>query len=174
MKGGKIWIAGALLACGVMAGCESGSPRRLGEYRANQAEANNMRLLGFHDLQNRSAYAPELHAQGSRHIAYIGHHGGQSPSESAERPSKEQNGTSDRRRDGSRGARASSRTSPGDAVWANRAARRWCDVCNGSELPKADRGKVYMLRSYGNSGHEIWDVTQPEKPAQRRRRRAEA
>ena len=37
-------------------------------------------------------------------------------------------------------------------------------VCNGSTLPRADRSKVYLLRSFGNSGHEMWDVTTPEKP----------
>ena len=58
-------------------GCQGGSPTRtLADYRPDQPEASNMRLLGFNDLQNRSAYVPELHAQGGRWIAYIGHHGG--------------------------------------------------------------------------------------------------
>jgi hypothetical protein len=38
-------------------------------------------------------------------------------------------------------------------------------VCSGKELPKGDPAKVYMLRSFGNLAHEIWDVTTPEKPA---------
>ena len=37
-------------------------------------------------------------------------------------------------------------------------------VCNGSTLPRADRTKVYMLRSFGGSAHETWDVTDPAKP----------
>ena len=39
-------------------------------------EAQNMRLVGMHDLQARSAYQPTIHRQGNRTIAYIGHHGG--------------------------------------------------------------------------------------------------
>jgi len=38
-------------------------------------------------------------------------------------------------------------------------------LCNGSDLPRADKNKVYLLRSYGTSGHEIWDVTDPAKPS---------
>src|SRR3954467_4206515 len=39
-------------------------------------EAKNMRLVGYSDLQARSAYQPIIHKQGDRDIAYIGHHGG--------------------------------------------------------------------------------------------------
>src|SRR3954463_6849090 len=39
-------------------------------------EAKNMRLVGYNDLQARSAYQPAIHKQGNRYIAYIGHHGG--------------------------------------------------------------------------------------------------
>ena len=39
-------------------------------------EASNMRLVGYNDLQHRSAYQPTIHHQGDRWIAYIGHHGG--------------------------------------------------------------------------------------------------
>ena len=39
-------------------------------------EAMNMRLVGYNDLQGRSAYQPTVHHQGNRYIAYIGHHGG--------------------------------------------------------------------------------------------------
>src|SRR4029453_3480773 len=37
-------------------------------------------------------------------------------------------------------------------------------VCNGTELPKGDRTKVYLLRTFGNSAQQIWDVTAPERP----------
>ena len=37
-------------------------------------------------------------------------------------------------------------------------------VCDGSTLPHADKNKVYLLRAYGNSSHEMWDVTDPAKP----------
>src|SRR4051812_44533283 len=41
-------------------------------------EKKDMDLVGFHDLQARSAYQPLVHQQGGRFIAYIGHHGGKS------------------------------------------------------------------------------------------------
>jgi hypothetical protein len=37
-------------------------------------------------------------------------------------------------------------------------------ACDGSQLPHADKSKVYLLRTLGNHGHEIWDVTDPLKP----------
>jgi len=50
-----------------------------------------MELVGFHDLEGRSAYQPPLHAQGGRWIAEIGLHGGQLPK--ALTGEKEHNGT---------------------------------------------------------------------------------
>ena len=38
-------------------------------------ELMNMRLVGYNDLQGRSAYQPTIHRQNGRYIAYIGHHG---------------------------------------------------------------------------------------------------
>jgi hypothetical protein len=40
------------------------------------AEALNMALVGFNDLQARSAYQPVIQNQNGRWIAYVGHHGG--------------------------------------------------------------------------------------------------
>lgn len=37
-------------------------------------------------------------------------------------------------------------------------------VCAGSELPRGTAGKFYMLRTYGDSKQEVWDVTAPETP----------
>ena len=36
-----------------------------------------MDLVGYDDLQARSAYQPVIQKQGNRWIAYVGHHGGQ-------------------------------------------------------------------------------------------------
>src|SRR4029079_11552191 len=33
-------------------------------------------LVGYNDLQGRSAYQPTIVHQGSRYITYVGHHGG--------------------------------------------------------------------------------------------------
>lgn len=38
-----------------------------------------MNLVGYNDLQARSAYQPVIQKQGARWIAYIGHHGGEQP-----------------------------------------------------------------------------------------------
>src|ERR1700722_8892342 len=38
-----------------------------------KAEKSNMNLVGFNDLQARSAYQPTIHKQGNRWIAYVGH-----------------------------------------------------------------------------------------------------
>src|SRR5262249_53746881 len=42
----------------------------------DQPEALNMRLVGYNDLQARSAYQPVIQKQGDRLILYVGHHGG--------------------------------------------------------------------------------------------------
>src|SRR2546422_10762609 len=39
-------------------------------------EAKDIPLVGFNDLQSRSAYQPVIHRQADRFIAYIRHHGG--------------------------------------------------------------------------------------------------
>jgi hypothetical protein len=49
-------------------------------------EAKNMRLVGYSDLHGRSAYQPTIHQQGSRYIAYIGHHGGTARRAPADQP----------------------------------------------------------------------------------------
>src|SRR5437016_14680373 len=60
-------------------------------------EASNMALVGYSDLQARSAYQPVIHHQGDRWIAYIGHHGGIPEAEKPVNPltgQAEYNGTS--------------------------------------------------------------------------------
>ena len=48
----------------------------VGEAAQQKAETRNMDLVGYNDLQARSAYQPTIHEQGGRWIAYVGHHGG--------------------------------------------------------------------------------------------------
>src|SRR6266566_8428119 len=48
----------------------------IGVAAQQKAETLNMDLVGYNDLQARSAYQPTIHKQGERWIAYIGHHGG--------------------------------------------------------------------------------------------------
>ena len=56
----------------VAAGTANAQQQKVGD----PPEASNMRLVGWNDLQARSAYQPTIHRQGDRWIAYIGHHGG--------------------------------------------------------------------------------------------------
>jgi len=37
-------------------------------------------------------------------------------------------------------------------------------VCDGAALPRADKASVYLLRTLGNSAHEVWNVTDPSRP----------
>src|SRR6058998_774772 len=46
------------------------------EAAQQKPEKNNMDMVGYSDLQARSAYQPTIHKQGERWIAYVGHHGG--------------------------------------------------------------------------------------------------
>src|SRR3984957_21234392 len=41
-----------------------------------KAEASNMALVGYNDLQGRGAYMPVIQKQGSRWIAYVGNQAG--------------------------------------------------------------------------------------------------
>ena len=117
-----------------------------------QAESKNMELVGYNDLQGRSAYQPIIHKQGNRWIAYIGHHGGSSLNTLTGKV--EDNGTSivdvtnpkqpqylahipgDPRTPG-----------PGESGGA-----QMVRICDGTELPHADKSKVYMLRADGHRG----------------------
>jgi hypothetical protein len=126
--------------------------------------ASNMDLVGYNDLQNRSAYQPVVQKQGDRWIAYVGHHGGEGLNPLTGKT--EPNGTSivdvtnpkqpkylfhipgePKNREGEAGGASMVR------------------VCSGNDLPHGVRGKFYLLRAYGNSSHEIWDVTDPAKPS---------
>lgn len=121
------------------------------------AEARDMALAGFHDLQGRGAYQPVIHEQNGRWIAYVGLHSG-----SAVNPvtgAREDNGTllvdvSDPAQP------ATLHHIPGPPGGEAQMAR----VCSGRTLPRAARDRVYLLRSYGHSAHEVWDVTLPGPP----------
>jgi hypothetical protein len=126
------------------------------------ASASNMTLLGHDDLQARSAYQPVIHAQGGRWIAYIGHHGGRTLNPLTGR--LEDNGTSIIDATDPRAPRYLAHI-PGVPGEPEAGGAQMVRVCNGSDLPKADRSKIYLLRTNGNLSHEIWEVTRPEAPA---------
>ena len=125
-----------------------------------------MRLVGMNDLQARSAYQPTIHKQGDRYIAYIGHHGGTPEVPKPLNPltgQAEFNGTS------IVDVTDPSKPKylfhiPGQEGNFEAGGAQMTRVCDGSALPKGDRNAVYLLRSFGGAGHEIWNVADPSKP----------
>ena len=129
-------------------------------------EAGNMRLVGYNDLQGRSAYQPTIHHQGDRYIAYIGHHGGtpEVPKPlNALTGQPEFNGTSivDVTDPAHPQYLAHIRGTPGNYEEGGAQMTR---VCDGRALPKGDPNKTYLLRVFGGKSHQIYDVTDPAKP----------
>ena len=125
------------------------------------SEKHNMKLIGVNDLQARSAYQPVIQHQGTRWIAYVGHHGGE-----AFNPLTglvEKNGTSivdvtDP------GRPKYLKHIPGPSGEGEAGGAQMVRVCNGSQLPNGDPTRVYLLRATANS-HEVYDVTNPANPA---------
>ena len=121
-----------------------------------------MRVVGHHDLAARTAYQPTIRKQGDRWIAYVGHHGGKHVNPM--NGQTEDNGTS-----------VIDVTDPkkpkylthivGEPGEGESGGAQMVRVCDGKTLPKGDPNKTYLLRTYGTSGHEIWDVSNPAKPS---------
>jgi hypothetical protein len=130
------------------------------------AEAMNMRLVGYSDLQARSAYQPVIQKQGDRYLAYIGHHGGTSAVPKPINPTTGQaefNGTSIL--DVTDPAHPKYLTHiPGTEGLGEQGGAQMVRVCAGKDLPKGDPNKFYLLRVFGGQAHEVWDVTDAATP----------
>ena len=137
------------------------------QHVGDQPEALNMRLVGYNDLQARSAYQPTIQQQGDRTILYVGHHGGSTDIPKPLNPmtgEKEFNGTSV--------VDVTDPTQPkylkhipGTEGLGEQGGAQMVRTCAGKDLPKGDPSKYYLLRVYGGQGHEIWDVTDPANPS---------
>ena len=125
-------------------------------------EARNMRLVGYSDLQGRTAYQPIIHKQGDRWIAYVGHHGDRKLNTLTGQV--ENNGTSIIDVTNPKQPKYLAHI-PGEEGQAEAGGAQMARMCSGADLPKGDKNKFYLLRVFGNQGHEIWDVTDPAKPA---------
>jgi hypothetical protein len=125
-------------------------------------EQRNMRLVGTDDLQARSAYQPVVHQQGARWIAYVGHHGGKRMNPLTGQ--MELNGTSIVDVTDPKRPRYLHHI-PGAEGEAEAGGAAMVRVCDGETLPHAAKDKTYLLRTLGNLAHEVWDVTDPAKPA---------
>src|SRR5215813_11052066 len=129
-------------------------------------ELDNTRLVGFNHLQGRSAYQPTIHHQEDRWIAYIGHHGGTDTVPKPVNPiigQPEFNGTSIV--DVTDPAHPKYlKHIPGQSGTYESGGAQMVRVCDGKSLRKADKNAVYMLRTVGSLGHEIWNVADPASP----------
>jgi len=121
-------------------------------------EALNLRLVGHHDLQGRSAYHPIPHRYGERMIFFVGHHAGEAMNPLTGQV--EVNGMS-----------VLDVTDPAAPVLLRHEPptgeagfTQHIQVCNGDALPNADPDKVYLVRTNGNIGAELLDVTDPANP----------
>jgi len=128
---------------------------------SSKAEASNMKLVGYSDLQARTAYQPVIQKQGDRWIAYIGHHGDKKLNPLTQK--MEDNGTSIIDVTDPKNPKYLSHL-PGEEGKAEQGGAQMVRVCRGADLPKADKSKYYMLRVFGNQAHEVWDVSEPAQP----------
>ncbi len=128
-------------------------------------QLHNMRLVGFDNLQGRSAYQPIVHRHpNGRYILYVGEHNGRhfNPLTGMEEP----NGTSIVDvTDPSHPVYLHHIPADGGAVsGSGRGQAQMVRACNGSDLPSGEPGRVYLLRANGNWSHQVWDVTDPSSP----------
>src|SRR5439155_20370857 len=130
-------------------------------------QLHDLRLVGTNDLQARSSYQPTVHRySNNRWVIFVGHHAlGTNPVNGAPLPSfnpltgqNEENGVS-----------IVDVTDPKRPVLlfhipvsnGQGGGAQMVRVCDGIG---ANVGKVFLLRSYANSAHEIWNVTNPSSP----------
>ena len=171
------FVVAALLIWGVSSALAQGQQPSQGNKLAHAAEHKNMQLVGTNDLQARSTYQPAVHHYANgKYILFAGHHAlGTNPVTGQQLPSfnpltgkNDPNGTS-----------IVDVTDPAHPVYLFHipvgtpvdppalptagGAQYDQRICDGSTLP-IHNSKVYLLRSYSNSAHELWDVTNPSKP----------
>ena len=126
---------------------------------AASTNAHNMRLVGFHDLQARSAYQPFIHAYGDRRILFVGQHAGEAVN--PDTGVLEVNGMS-----------ILDVTDPSTPVLLRHvpptgdeaSGTQHLQVCDGSILPNGDPDRVYLVRTNGLLSYEMFDVTDPAEP----------
>ena len=125
----------------------------------DNADARNMRLVGYHDLQARSAYQPVVHAYGDRRILFVGQHAGESLN--PETGLIEVNGLS-----------ILDVTDPSSPTLLKHlpptgleaSGSQHVQICDGDVLPEGDPDRVYMVRTNGLIGYEMFDATDPAEP----------
>ncbi len=162
----KAWLAaGAALVMLAAVGCESSAPppgspaERPGAAAGSYESVIDMRLVGHDDLQARSAYQPVIHRYGERYLLFVGHHAGKAMNPQTGKV--ETNGLSILDVTNPAAPKYLVHVPPtGDE--AN--GTQHVQVCDGRELPRSDPAKVYAIRTNGQLGYEVLDVTDPAAP----------
>jgi hypothetical protein len=155
----KVYLACALLLAGCGGGTDMPAAGNAGPVPDSNAEALNLSLVGYHDLQGRSAYQPVAHAYGDRRILFIGHHAGEAMNPLT--GVTEVNGMS-----------ILDVTDPSNPQLLHHeppsgteaSGTQHVQICDGSVLPNADPTKTYLARTNGLLGYEVFDVTDPSNP----------
>ncbi len=154
MRQRGVWSGMSVLTAVTLIGLTSLAGHPVHAANHQRAESRNMQLVGYHDLQGRSAYQPVIQEQDGRWIAYIGHHSGRTKNSLTN--AAETNGTS-----------IVDVTDPAHPVYLHHlpgaGGAQMAQTCQGSVLPVGNR-KTYLLRSNGHVSHEVWDVTDPTAP----------
>jgi len=122
-------------------------------------QARNMRLVGVHDLQGRSAYQPIVHRYGDRQILFVGHHSGEAMNSLT--GAVEVNGLS-----------ILDVTDPSSpellshmpATGPEASGTQHVQICDGGMLPNGDPEKTYLIRTNGRVSYELVDATDPTAP----------
>jgi len=131
-------------------------------FAQNGKESNNMSLLGFNDLQARSAYQPIIHRYGKdRWILFVGHHAGTALNPLTGKV--ETNGVSTVDVTDPKNPLYLAHI-PGPPGSGELGGSQMVRVCDGNVLPQGDPNKVYLLRPFGNDNQQIYDVTDPSSP----------
>ena len=129
-------------------------------------EAWNMRLVGYEPLQARSAYQPTIHKHGDRYIAYVGHHGGSTRIPEPVNPmtgKAETNGTSLIDVTDPAHPKFLTHIQGASGLYEDGGAQM-VRVCDGAGLSKGVKDAIYMLRTFGNLAHEVWNTADPAHP----------
>jgi len=161
----KVSFVGGAVALLAMAGAATSAWAQMQKI-GDPPEAKNMELVGYDDLQSRSAYQPVIQHQGNRYIAYIGHHGGTRDIPNPFNPltgQMESNGTSIVDVTDPAHPKYLAHI-PGQEGTYEQGGAQMARVCDGKSLPRADHDAVYLLRAVGKLGHEIYNVADPANP----------
>ena len=126
-------------------------------------EKSNMELVGYNDLQARSAYQPDPKTRPALDRLHRPSWRLQPNPMTGRRKERHVRCRCHRPQAAALSGSHSRRAEKG--INADSGGAQMVRVCDGSELPHADKSKFYMLRAFGTTAHEIWDVTDPAKPS---------